>query len=1018
MVADDVPIIGSIGVAVVPDARAFWDEFKAKTRAGAEEGVSVKVHADTSEAEAKVDEFRARVKTEDTSVHVKADTKDAQFQMHLLRDAIIGLGPAAVPISAVAGGALLGLLPVAATVTLAIQGISKQMKSSALQGTEFAANVAALKTEIGGLQQVAAQGILGGLNDAIGKSAPLFKTVNQDVAQMSTQLGSIVSGVAPALVNILTDLNPLFQTFGNMLAGGAGKLEHWAASSGGIQSFVAYVQAEMPLVIHDLGQLVEFAVHLAQALAPIGHAVLQGLGVLTNVLNAIPVHVLTLLADDALSVYAAFRTYQFLAPIIDKVSSSIEWFQAKQTASAAATTAAALQQEAAVASSAAAIATAEATKAAATAEASFEIAAALSGTGSILEANSAAAAEAAIEFAAAMQAEADAAVLAAAEITAAAAEASAGVKAAGVGAGIGWAGLLGPLAAVGVGVALLTTLFRSNNDQAMTNQQIMDSYATSLQKSSDALADVNIATTTKNLQDQGALTLVDRLNKGNSALGLTYGQLALAVNGSSDEFNELISKLQAVEAANQTFQRNANSDVIYNKQGQAAHDLIGTLTQLRGALTDEQKIQLALAEAQRQAQVAIDGGTTAVANQARQYHVSADAYLAAQQAAQKSTDQANAQTLAYQMENNAAALLAGTLDKLSGRNLSLAEAQNQFESALNNVPGAGTGAGASPSQLNAVTNATNSHQNAVTALTIAEEKLAKVRANSKSTTIQIQSAELAVKRAQDAVTASAGSLATAQGKVDQAAQGASTSLSGMTSDAVALRGWLLQLVQGAEQTAEAYGNAKNSSEAGRQELIKLRQQIIDNAVAHGIDKQAVTDYINTVLKIPKSVPPTKLEIDAAEARKELAEFRREVAETIKVQVYLITHGLDNQAARNQADRNDIRSAYGNILENNRVVKFALGGEDHSPFIGNGTRRVFDEPETGGEAYLPLRNDARRPRAEAILADVANRFGGTYSKGGQASRTLVYSPTNVYNNIAPPPEPLPSEMNRLANRLDA
>src|SRR5690606_39084720 len=39
----------------------------------------------------------------------------------------------------------------------------------------------------------------------------------------------------------------------------------------------------------------------------------------------------------------------------------------------------------------------------------------------------------------------------------------------------------------------------------------------------------------------------------------------------------------------------------------------------------------------------------------------------------------------------------------------------------------------------------------------------------------------------------------------------------------------------------------------------------------------------------------------------------------------------------------------------------------------GAWRVWAEPETGGEAYIPLAR-SKRARSEAILADVAERFG--------------------------------------------
>jgi hypothetical protein len=54
--------------------------------------------------------------------------------------------------------------------------------------------------------------------------------------------------------------------------------------------------------------------------------------------------------------------------------------------------------------------------------------------------------------------------------------------------------------------------------------------------------------------------------------------------------------------------------------------------------------------------------------------------------------------------------------------------------------------------------------------------------------------------------------------------------------------------------------------------------------------------------------------------------------------------------------------------------FARGGEHHVAQIGTGAvTRVWNEPETGGEAYIPL-SPAKRDRSTAILGVVADRFG--------------------------------------------
>lgn len=59
---------------------------------------------------------------------------------------------------------------------------------------------------------------------------------------------------------------------------------------------------------------------------------------------------------------------------------------------------------------------------------------------------------------------------------------------------------------------------------------------------------------------------------------------------------------------------------------------------------------------------------------------------------------------------------------------------------------------------------------------------------------------------------------------------------------------------------------------------------------------------------------------------------------------------------------------------------AAGGvfEDHQAMIGRGDTRIWNEPETGGEAYIPL-SAAKRGRSEGILDQVAGIFGGKFQK---------------------------------------
>lgn len=113
-----------------------------------------------------------------------------------------------------------------------------------------------------------------------------------------------------------------------------------------------------------------------------------------------------------------------------------------------------------------------------------------------------------------------------------------------------------------------------------------------------------------------------------------------------------------------------------------------------------------------------------------------------------------------------------------------------------------------------------------------------------------------------------------------------------------------------------------------------------------------------------------------------------------------------------------------------VYGFASGTENHLAQIAPaGAMRLWAEPETGGEAYIPLSLMKRR-RSERILAEVASRFGGTYLPGrvsqhadgsateGQAERaataqTVVNFTQNIQTAFTKPDSEYKSEGAALA-----
>jgi hypothetical protein len=75
-----------------------------------------------------------------------------------------------------------------------------------------------------------------------------------------------------------------------------------------------------------------------------------------------------------------------------------------------------------------------------------------------------------------------------------------------------------------------------------------------------------------------------------------------------------------------------------------------------------------------------------------------------------------------------------------------------------------------------------------------------------------------------------------------------------------------------------------------------------------------------------------------------------------------------------------------------VQQFANGGfsglENHTAqIVPGGSWRVWGEPETGGEAYIPLASH-KRARSTAILAETAKRFGYKLGAGVNLAGSML------------------------------
>jgi hypothetical protein len=282
-------------------------------------------------------------------------------------------------------------------------------------------------------------------------------------------------------------------------------------------------------------------------------------------------------------------------------------------------------------------------------------------------------------------------------------------------------------------------------------------------------------------------------------------------------------------------------------------------------------------------------------------------------------------------QNDAAGLLQAALDQLAGKQLSNAQAQNSFDSALVNM----------------------------------------------------------------------GDHITATGKK---VHFTTTSINDMSSASVSLRGELIGQVTSAEKLAGTYGNLKNGSEAARQKLIQLRQNIIDNAVAHGVDRQAVTRYIDSVLKIPPKATTTGV-LETTAAENKMAAYKAHlggIPRTVSTNVYASTDGahravesllqyINGQVAYVQVQATGTPGAPGSAPSGGRK-SFADGGFVSGP--GSATSDSINARLSNGEFVM---NAAATAAYRPMLENMNTRkfaAGGYVAPSGHATVNNIHITVNA------------------------
>ncbi len=288
-------------------------------------------------ARAALEEAAAKdVNTASTNKAASANRNNLGF-MGLIIGAAAILIPMLVPLAAnvvAVTGALSGM---GVAGVLGILGVKNAMAAGTAQGAQFSSGLQTLKGDLSQLEGTAATGMLAMFNTAVGDINAALPSLNGEISNFTGLLSGVASSILPGILNGFRVLNPLFMDAGQHIQAIADGFLRWT-QDGGLQQFAAYAISTIPQVEASLQALGSALVHILQALMPLGTVGLVVLQDVSNVINALPVPVLTALTVGALAGFAAFKLWGAIAPILQSAAGAVALFAGAETAAGVAAT--------------------------------------------------------------------------------------------------------------------------------------------------------------------------------------------------------------------------------------------------------------------------------------------------------------------------------------------------------------------------------------------------------------------------------------------------------------------------------------------------------------------------------------------------------------------------------------------------------------------------------------------------------------------------------------------------------
>lgn len=239
--------------------------------------------------------------------------------------------------------------------------------------------------------------------------------------------------------------------------------------------------------------------------------------------------------------------------------------------------------------------------------------------------------------------------------------------------------------------------------------------------------------------------------------------------------------------------------------------------------------------------------------------------------------------------------------------------------------------------------------------------------------------------------------AVAAGKAAREAYLAQSKGAGTRQDPVeaqlAIRAAMRQVVQSGLDIIKTLADQGASTDTLTAKAKELAKQVEAEGIKIGLTKDQAKHYAEALLEVPTVVTTAVNTPGLTQAIAQLDGLVSRIA-IVNGKPVAVHVGVDSSNERED------RRAVSQFPSQPRTKKFALGGiENHAAQYGAGGR-IWAEPETGGEAYIPLAA-SKRARSVGLLGDVAARFGMHLARGTVSTVHVVRIPVQETHTTTHP-----------------